>query len=201
MTTQEKQRIDGEKIVNLIANSFFEDMYSWTQAKAINCYAFARGLTCPDVKNQIYTPGRLYRLKFGHGPEVNWKCDPYLIDKCISNDSLALNQHCERVSFSSIKEDDCNFYFAITEFHVLNSPADHHWHFICRTPNGLWLHKPDWFLAAELVNWIEYGKTFQFNTVGRELGSSFTECDESVLIPCEAVCFENFFYKLELPED
>lgn len=98
MTTQEKQRIDGEKIVNLIANSFFEDMYSWTQAKAINCYAFARGLT--------------------------W-----------------------------------------------------------------------------LVNWIEYGKTFQFNTVGRELGSSFTECDESVLIPCEAVCFENFFYKLELPED
>ena len=90
-----KKRALNEKIVDAIANSCVDDLYSWVHAININCYAFARGLTYPDEKHEYYTPGKLYKMKFGNGSIVNSGCDPCFIDKCIMNDSIALNQHCE----------------------------------------------------------------------------------------------------------
>lgn len=198
MVLREKQRTDRTQIADLIADSFFEDMRDWIHASDTNCYAFARGLTYPDTKHQYYSPGKIYQLKFGDGNVVDNENDPAFIDKCIMNDSIALKQKCERVSFSDIKETDFNFYFGITDFHLLTFENDHHWHFICRTPSGMWLHKPNWLQNVQLVDWIDYGKTFRFSTIAQEVGGL---SKVSTLVPCEGKCFENYFYKLELPED
>ena len=64
MISKGKQRSTEEHIVNLIANSFFDDMYDWVHQDSINCYAFARGLTFPDPHHQFYTPGKIYNMKF-----------------------------------------------------------------------------------------------------------------------------------------
>ena len=197
---QEKQRLLEEDIANLIADSFFENMYDWTHQTDLNCYAFARGLTYPDSRHQIYSPGKIYHMKFGCGTVVQNECDPHFIDRCIENDSIALNQKCQRVSFNSIKEDDGNFYFAITNLHLLSFPEEQHWHFICRTQSGLWLHKPNWFSNAQSINWINYGKSFYFSATPLEI-HDFLVHPSSDLVQYEGFCFENYFYQLELPED
>ena len=52
MLQKEKQRLlKMNHIADLIADSFFDDMYDWTHQENINCYAFARGLTFPDPEN------------------------------------------------------------------------------------------------------------------------------------------------------
>ncbi len=190
MTFNEKQH--NQRLVTMIADSFFEDMYSWLHSPKINCYAFARGLTFPDVNNNIYAPGKIAQMQFGCGPVALNEYDPSFIDTCINNDSLALKQPCERVSFQTIKEDDCNFYFATTVFNS-SSIADKksHLHFICRTESGLWLHKPSWFQEAQPVQWIEYGKKFKFKALALDLRST---------LDCVGMCFEDFFYKTEIPE-
>mgnify|MGYP004510273015 FL=1 len=199
-----KKRALNEKIVDAIANSCVDDLYSWVHAININCYAFARGLTYPDEKHEYYTPGKLYKMKFGNGSIVNSGCDPCFIDKCIMNDSIALNQHCERVSFNSIKKDDGYFYFALVDFHAIAfGKNSHHWHFICRTQNGLWLHKPNWYQDVQTVNWIEYGKNLCFATLSREQGKNtpYLFHGTPLYIPCEGSCFEDYFYRVEFSED
>lgn len=197
MTPIEKQRY----IANSIANSFFDDMHDWILEMDINCYGFARGLTFPDSQHQFYSPGKIYHMKFGTGNFIRNEHDPRVIDKYVMRDSLALGQKCERVSFNTIKEDDGNFYFAITNFHMLEHPDVNHWHFICRTPSGIWLHKPNWIQTAKTVNWLTYGKSFQFETVAIDISQCIQHKSSNFLVPCEGVCFENYFYRLELPED
>ncbi len=197
---QEKQRLFEEHIADLIADSFFENMYDWTHTPDLNCYAFARGLTYPDSKHQFYAPGKIYQMKFGYGNVLQNECNPRFIDKCIENDSIALKQNCQRVSFSDIKEDDVNFYFAITKFHLPSLPNEYHWHFICRTPSGLWLHKPNWFSNVQFINWIEYGKSFFFSATPLEVDKMLVH-PSSDWVQYEGFCFENYFYKLELAED
>ena len=196
MTSIEKQR----HIANLISKSFFDDMYDWTHQTNINCYAFARGLTFPDPHHQFYSPGKIHYMKFGSGTFVKNEHDPKFINECIMRDTIALGQNCNRVSFSAIKEDDGNFYFATTMFHMDTQPYEKHWHFICRTPSGLWLHKPNWIQSAQDVNWLTYGKSFKFKTVAIDISCNPQQAS-NLLVPCEGVCFQNYFYKLELPED
>lgn len=194
-------RETNKKLVNLIAASFVDEdnFHEWIHSYDINCYGFARGLTYPDLKHELYAPGKLHNLKFGTGEYVHNEYDPSFIDKCVKRDSIALGQNCEQVTFDSIKEDDGNFYFAITDFHVIPlGDKDHHWHFICRTQSGMWLHKPNWYQSVQSVNWIEYGKSFVFDTITQELGS-LQKCPISV--HCEAKCFNNFFYKVVVAED
>lgn len=200
---EEKKRLFEEYIVDLITNSFFDDMSSWTHAPNLNCYAFARGLTYPDFKHQFYSPGKIYQMKFGKGPVLKNESNLRFIDRCIQNDSIALKQKCPKVSFKDIKENDGYFYFAVTKFHLLHFSNDYHWHFICRTPNGLWLHKPNWCCNVQTLDWVEYGKTFRFSI------DKVIEIDKHKLslqktsnpITYEGLCFEDYFYRLELPED
>ena len=201
MISKGKQRSTEEHIVNLIANSFFDDMYDWVHQDSINCYAFAIGLTFPDPHHQFYTPGKIYNMKFGQGAFVKNEIDAQFIHECIMRDTIALHQNCERLSFNALTEDDGNFYFAITLFHMNSQPYDKHWHFICRTPSGLWLHKPNWFQSVQEINWVTYGQTFKFETLAIETGCDMQNTFGNVLVPCEGVCLENYFYKLEVPKD
>lgn len=196
MTSKEKQRY----IVNLIANSFFDDMHKWIHQIDINCYAFARGLTFPDPHHQFYSPGKIHYMKFGSGAFVRNEHELEFINECILRDNIALGQNCERVSFNTIKENDGNFYFATTFFHMQTQPYIKYWHFICRTPSGLWLHKPNWFQSAQAINWLTYGQTFNFESLAIDISCDPKQAS-NLLVPCEGVCFENYFYKLELPED
>ena len=199
MQSQEKQRLAEEKVANLIADSFFEDMHDWIYQKDINCYAFARGLTFPDLHHNYYSPGKIYHMKSGKGDYIKNQTDPHVIDAYVKADSIALNQKCERVTFSSIKEDDGNFYLAITNFHMIEFPDIEHWHFICRTPSGMWLHKPNWSQKVQTINWNEYGRSFNFVTIAH--GNLASMPEPLALVPCEGICFEDYFYKLEIPED
>lgn len=200
-----KQRIFEEHLATLVAESFsdFEDFSDVVHAKDINCYAFSRLLTYPDKSRIIYAPGRIQNLKTGKGP-VTGKTEHNLrfIDKCIQNDSIALNQTTQRVSFKDIQENDGNFYFALTDFHLTSVPFKLHWHFICRLPDGTWLHKPNWLQNPELINWLEFGKTFKFEVVTNspEYGI-YALAPGYSMTTCEGRCFEDYFYKLELPED
>lgn len=190
----EKRKME---LVNLIAESFVDDLYDWIHSQDINCYAFARGLTYPDPAHKYYAPGKIYNLKFGvEEAYVRDEYNPEFIDKCIAKDTFALNQNCKRVSFDQIKDDDGYFYFGITDFHVLGAEDDHHWHFICRTETGLWLHKPNWYQDAFGVDWIKFGKTFRFYT----LTHGALVCNKNIIVPCIGSCFENYFYRLKLEE-
>lgn len=75
MLQVEKQRLFEKNIAKLVSDSFFDedDIQKWIHAKDINCYAFARGLTYPDSKHEIYTPGKIYNLMYG-------------TNKCIKNE-------------------------------------------------------------------------------------------------------------------
>lgn len=203
MLQKEKQRLlKMNHIADLIADSFFDDMYDWTHQENIKCYAFARGLTFPDPENILYSPGKIYHLKFGTGNFVRNEHDPRIIDKYVMRDSLALGQKCERVSFNTIKDNDGNFYFAITNFHMLEHPDVNHWHFICRTPSELWLHKPNRIQSVQNINWIKYGETFEFQTIATELKMQCSKPSSEIkYVSCRGICFENYFYRLELPED
>lgn len=201
MLQVENQRLFEKNIAKLISDSFFDedDIQKWLYAKDINCYAFARGLTYPDLNHELYAPGKIHNLMFGTSKYIKNEYKPKLVHKYLTLDSKALGQTCTRVSFKSIKKDDGNFYFAITNFHPIYNKNDHHLHFICRTPNGLWLHKPNWFQNSEVVNWIEYGKTFQMDTLLKEVNSADITISSSK-IRCEGNCFNEYFYKLELSE-
>ena len=204
MIKLEKQREFEMYLVELISKSFSEidDFSQVIHAKDINCYAFSRLLTYPDKNRKIYTPGKVYNLKTGNGPvtganEHNLK----FIDKCIQNDSIVLNQKTTRVSFKDIDETDGNFYFALTDFHLV-SKSTKHWHFICRMPNGIWLHKPNWLQNPETINWLEFGKSFKFETIANEIAyGSYALGNTYTLVPCEGRCFSDYFYKLDLPDD
>lgn len=193
---EERKRKNEEHIADLIAASFCDELYDLKNAQNINCYAAARGLIYPDTYRQYYSPGVIHRLKFGTGPIVINEWDPAFIDKCIELDNIALNQPCVRVNFNEIDELDGNYYFAITDFHTLPNGNDHHWHFIFRTPSGLWLHKPNWIESLQLINWQEYGNTFKFCTTSFLPDTLVPD----VLISCEGICFPDYFYKMELPE-
>lgn len=157
MLQVEKQRLFEKNIAKLVSDSFFDedDIQKWIHAKDINCYAFARGLTYPDSKHEIYTPGKIYNLMYG-------------TNKCIKNEYKPNLVH---------------------PYLVLDSKA----------PNGLWLHKPNWFQNVEPVSWTDYGKTFQMYTLAKEVSSTSITISSS-RIKCEGICFEDYFYKLELPE-
>ena len=201
MLQVEKQRLFEKNIAKLVSDSFFDedDIQKWIHAKDINCYAFARGLTYPDSKHEIYTPGKIYNLMYGTNKCIKNEYKPNLVHPYLVLDSKALGQTCTRVSFKSINENDGNFYFAITNFHPIYNKNDHQFHFICKTPNGLCLNKPNWFQNVEPVSWTDYGKTFQMYTLAKEVSSTSITISSS-RIKCEGICFEDYFYKLELPE-
>lgn len=195
MMKEEKKRI-----IQQIADSCFEDMSDWINAKDINCYAFARGLTYPDMNHKFYFPGKMYHILSGK-KEENYlfpRGDLMLMDMGIQNDSIALGQKCTRVSFNDIKENDGNFYFGITEIHSLSNVDDHRYHFICRTPSGMWLHKPDWIQTPQYVNWSTYGEKFTFEAILLDIASN---SKERYCVLTEGICFNDYFYQLELPED
>lgn len=191
---------EKKRIIQQIAYSFFEDMYDWVSAKDINCYAFARGLIYPDTNHEFYFPGKMYHILSGKKDEnYIFPCNNLsLMDIDIQNDSVALGQKCQRISFNDIKENDGNFYFGITEIHSLSDSDDHRYHFICRTPSGMWLHKSDWVQAPQPVNWNVYGKTFTFNAILVDITS---DSPKRYSVPTEGICFKDYFYRLELPED
>lgn len=121
MLQVEKQRLFEKNIAKLVSDSFFDedDIQKWIHAKDINCYAFARGLTYPDSKHEIYTPGKIYNLMYGTNKCIKNEYKPNLVHPYLVLDSKALGQTCTRVSFKSINENDGNFYFAITNFHPI----------------------------------------------------------------------------------
>lgn len=186
----ERKRKNEEHLANLIAESTYEDFYDLKSAEHINCYAASMGFTYPDPYHQFYSPGIIHKLKVGVGPFVTNEYDPSFVDTCLQLDNIALNRKCERVNFQDINDDDMKYYIAITNFTSLHK-SDHHLHFIFRTPNNLWLHKPNWIDPIQLINWGEYGKTFHFNS-----SCALTDAQ----IPCEGNCFPEFFYAMELPE-
>lgn len=199
---KERRRIHETYLANLIAESYTTSLCKWSAFIGINCYAFARRLTYSDTNHQYYTPGMIYNLKYGTGDFVEQEIDPDFIDDCINRDSIALNQPCTRVSFSEIDEDDEFYYFGIAKFHLrplkstnplLQKYLDEtmmteSWHFICRTPSGLWLHKPNWIQPFEIINWETYGKNFYFFSFNKIFNNMF---------PVECTCFENYFYRVE----
>ena len=205
MLEKRRRRMNEIHMAELIADSFnVDDIYDWTHAPNINCYAFARGLTYPDVNQRYYAPGKIHQLMFGTGDITISETNPDYIDKCIQNDSIALNQEVEKVNFKDISPTDGQFYFAICNFKMKDNEDIKHWHFICRTPTNLWLHKPNWAQDVQAVNWIKDGQTFTFAdaTVGipfMEFQPDPANADLNFL-PCLGVCFEDYFYKLKLPE-
>lgn len=204
----ERKRMCEVYLASLIANSYATSSKSWASASYINCYAFARRLTYPDKHQEIYSPGMIYRMKFGSGDIVNKEINPVFIDACINRDNIALGQPCTRVAFNEIHEDDGRYYFGITKFYIcpskIKDPSLHYylkdvndekvsrhvWHFICRTPSGIWLHKPNWEQPAEeIVEWENYGKSFIFSSYNTAFGGLY--------VPSRCICFENFFYRVE----
>lgn len=195
-------------LASLIASSYTTTSKTWASANDINCYAFARRLTYPDKNRIYYAPGMIYRLKFGKGKVVDTELNPHFIDECIERDSIALEQPCTRVPFDEIQEDDGRYYFGIAKYYMcpskIKDPAlhsilkdvddekssSHVWHFICRTPSGLWLHKPNWEQPAEEIEeWESYGKSFMFLGYNTAFGGLY--------VPTRCICFEDFFYRVE----
>lgn len=81
MLQVEKQRLFEKNIAKLVSDSFFDedDIQKWIHAKDINCYAFARGLTYPDSKHEIYTPGKIYNLMYGTNKCIKNEYKPNLV--------------------------------------------------------------------------------------------------------------------------
>lgn len=191
------------ELIKSIANSLVDDdnFNEWIHSTNINCYGFARGLTYPDLKQQFYAPGKLFNIKFGFGEFARTEYTPPIIDKYIMRDSFALEQNVERISFDNINENDGNFYFALTDFSIIPlGKNDHHWHFICRTQSGIWLHKPNWYQPVQKVNWSQYGKTFHFDTITQQVGSRNNPESNPIFLPCEGKCFKDYFYKIDFPD-
>lgn len=205
---KERKRICENYLATLVANSYATTTKKWLSESNINCYAFARRLTYPDKFKQIYSPGMIYRLKFGSGDIVTSELSPDFIDSCINRDSIALEQPCRRVSFDEIKNDDGRYYFGIAKFHMCPSKiADsklhsylkdvddekvsrHLWHFICRTPSGIWVHKPNWEQPAEEIEeWETYGQSFMFSAYNTAFGGLY--------VPSRCICFKDYFYRVE----
>lgn len=89
MLQVEKQRLFEKNIAKLVSDSFFDedDMQKWIHAKDINCYAFARGLTYPDSKHEIYTPGKIYNLMYGTNKCIKNEYKPNLVHPYLVLDS------------------------------------------------------------------------------------------------------------------
>lgn len=81
MLQVKKQRLFEKNIAKLVSDSFFDedDIQKWIHAKDINCYAFARGLTYPDSKHEIYTPGKIYNLMYGTNKCIKNEYKPNLV--------------------------------------------------------------------------------------------------------------------------
>lgn len=202
-----RRRMCEAYLATLIENSYATTARKWSSCKNINCYAFARRLTYPDRHQEFYTPGMIYRLKFGTGDVVHDQIDPNFISNCVMRDSIALNQSCTQVNFAEIDENDGRYYFGLVKFHIcpskITNPTLHHylkdvddelsttcqWHFICRTPAGIWLHKPNWFQDVEEIEWEIYGKVFNFLDYNGAFGGLY--------VPTKGITFDAFFYRVE----
>lgn len=207
MFKKKRKRMCEIYLANLIAESYTTEIRKWVAAEDINCYAFSRRLTYPNKYQDIYTPGMIYKLKFGSGEITHTELDPHFINACIMRDSIALNQPCTRVSFDEIREDDGYYYFGLAEFYICPSKitderlhyylkdvddektVTHEWHFICRTPYGIWVHKPNWKQASEEIEWEVYGKSFVFSSYNTAFGGLY--------VPARGICFDQFFYRVE----
>ena len=216
---QKRRRIHEWYIAFLIKNSYTKNTnLSVDEQKGLNCYAYARNLTYPDPFHEYYAPGRIYNLKFGSGRVIKKELKPSLIDECVVRDSVALNQKCTRVSFDEIDENDGKHYFAIVKFHICPSKLDpacfgnlgdlskdllkdllkdvndevvgsYSWHFIARTSEGKWMHKPDWIMPVEEIKWEEYGKTFFFPSYNSAFGGG--------IIPARGILEREYIYRID----
>lgn len=203
-----RKRMCEVYLASLIASSYATTSKDWASANDINCYGFARRLTYPDKHRIYYSPGMIYRLKFGQGSIVDKEVEPNFIHSCITRDNIALEQPCTRVSFNEIHEGDGQYYFGIAKYHMCPSQIEdpllhsilkdvkdeevtsYFWHFICRTPSGIWLHKPNWEQPAEEIEeWENFGKSFMFLNYNTAFGGLY--------VPSRCICFEDFFYRVE----
>lgn len=222
---RERIRQHEEYIAYLISQSATADLDTLLDAEGINCYAAARLLTHQDFYRQYYAPGRIYNLKYGTGKFVQHELSAEFINECIMRDNLALNQPCTRVNFSDIDPNDGYHYFGLCKMKLFGTVSvaslnkiltqNQQWHFIFRLPTGNWLHKPGYEQPIDIIEWEEYGNRFKFDghmslqlpQAGSLHKSDFKvieklfEFDETgksnFLIPVEATCFENYFYRMD----
>lgn len=202
---KERKTIHKRYIAWLITESKTNNLETLSDAMYINCYATSRLLTYPDRNKRYYSPGRIYNLKYGQGEFTKKELDPYFMDKGIMRDSQVLNQPCTRVNFEDIEECDGYHYFGICKFHICpskvtnstlremlkhvdDSKMEAKWHFIFRLSTGNWLHKPNFEEPIDVIDWKVYGENFIFNTYNKVFG---------VEVPVEAVCFREFFYRID----
>lgn len=190
-------------LLELIKNSCTSDIDVLKKSPFINCYAFARQLTYPDYNRNYYFPGMLYRLKYGTGDSMvtqSAQSSNYtdsFIKACIMRDNIALEQECIQVQFDEIDSNDGYKYFAVAKFTlcpviykgrtVQFATGNQDWHFICRTADGVWRHKPNFFQPVINVVWNEYGKTFEYLSHSQKL---------DIDVPAKAVCYENLFFRM-----
>ena len=206
---QKRRRIHEWYIAFLIKNSYTQQNtnLSVDEQEGLNCYAYARKLNYKDNFHEYYAPGRIYNLKFGSGRVIKKELNPSLIDECVKRDSVALNQKCTRITFDEIDENDGKHHFAIVKFHICPSKLDsayfgdllkevndevvgsYSWHFIARTSEGKWMHKPDWVMPVEEIKWEEYGKTFFFPSYNNAFGG--------LVIPARGILEREFIYRIE----
>jgi hypothetical protein len=176
----------------------------------INCYGWARQLTYLDKEHLLYYPGMFKFLQTGGKCEVNLyndQIDPVFLDQCIRADSEALQQPCTRVSIDSIKDEDKNFYFGLAIVHTLQKQINVYsilqqnklrystkkqWHFICRTADGVWLHKPNWQQSVEKIYWKENENKSKF------IFYNLASLNSNIMLQVEGIVQPDYFYRIDI---
>ncbi len=197
----ERTRLHEQYLVQLIKNSQSSDISELIATPNINCYAFARHLTYQDEFHSIYTPGMIHNIQFDHGPIILSQTNFNLLEYCLLLDSKALEQKTKKIFFDDIKENDGYSYIGICYASVnklnlgkqaieilKNYNICSTWHFICRTKDGIWMHKPNWDQPVETIIWKKFGKQF------------FFQCSTNIpnfMVEAKCTCKKDYFYQIE----